>query len=285
MLDQVLISMRPKQWTKNLFVFAAVAFTGNLFNLPLFLNAILAFFIFCCLSGSVYIINDVIDRKADKQHPQKKERPIAAGKLDHIKAIKAAIIIAFAGLAFSFFLPLYFVISAVAYLVLLFCYSLFLKDIIIIDAMTVSIGFVLRLLAGGFAISIISSPWSLIMVFFLAMFMSLVKRRVERESLGDLAIAYRKSLAYYRKETLDYIVVISATSVIIFYALFSLFFVRSQHLYVTLPFVVYGVFRYMYLAFEKNMGRDPSVLFLEDKPLLLDVIGWIVTSIVVIYSA
>lgn len=275
--------MRPKQWTKNLFIFAAIVFTRNLTNPSLLINSLLAFIIFCGLSGVVYIINDIMDSKNDKNHPQKKIRPIASGRLSQGQALVAALSIASVSLILAFLLPMNFVFCTLAYLLLMIAYSLFLKSLIIIDVIIVSLGFALRLLAGGYAISIVSTVWSLIMTFFLAIFITLIKRRAEREILGDNAINHRKNLRYYRKDYLDYIIIISATSVIISYTLFTLFSGKNTNLFLTIPFVLYGVFRYMYVAIEYKIGEDPSLLFIKDKPLFYNMLSWVIVSVIIIY--
>lgn len=285
MLRDIIKSMRPEQWAKNLFVFAAVMFTGNLTNPPLIMRSILAFIIFCGLSGAIYIINDMRDIGADRNHPKKKARPIASGKLQQSPALVAAISIALASLGLSFFLPINFIVCASAYLLLLIAYSLFLKSLLLIDAIVISFGFVLRLLAGNSAISILSTPWAMIMTFFLAMFISLIKRKAEGEILGDTAVSYRRNLVYYKKASADYIIIILAASVIISYTLFTLLSGKNINLYLTIPFVLYGVFRYIYLVFEKNMGADPSSIFIHDRPLFFCIMSWAAASAIIIYFA
>lgn len=283
MLKQILISMRPQQWSKNLFIFAAIIFTGNLFNLSLLSKSILAFIIFCVLSGAVYIINDLTDIEYDRSHPKKKNRPIASGNLKQRPAFWSAILMTLVGLSLSFLLPINFLFCALTYLLLILSYSLFLKSFILLDVITVSLGFVLRLSSGGFAISIISSPWSLIMTFFLAIFISLIKRRSEKDTLAENAPLLRKNLRYYSKEYLDYLIIISSTNVIISYTLFALFSGKNTNLFITIPFVLYGALRYLYLSFECSLGGDPAILFIKDRPLFYNILIWVGTTIIIIY--
>ncbi|MCM8795544.1 MAG: UbiA prenyltransferase family protein [Candidatus Omnitrophica bacterium] len=282
LIKQIIISMRPRQWIKNLCIFAAVIFTGNLRNLILLIRSSWAFVIFCGLSGAVYIINDIRDKYEDKNHPLKKERPIASGRLKIRPALISAVLITLVSLYLSFFLPLNFIISALIYFLLMLSYSLFLRQVIIIDVIIVSLGYVLRVLAGGFAISILSTPWSLMMTFFVAVFISFVKRKAEKITWEEKN-SYRKNLRYYKRETLDYLIIISATIVIISYAQFAIFSGKNQNLYITIPFVLYGVFRYMYLAFEYNSGDEPSIIFIKDKPLFYNILLWILASVIIIY--
>jgi len=277
--------MRPKQWSKNLFLFAALIFTGNIAKPLLVLRAILGFLIFCVLSGAVYIINDILDKNNDLNHPLKCNRPIASGRLKIKYASLIAVIIIILALFISFLLPFEFRITSLAYLVLLTAYSLFLKKLIILDVIVVSLGFVLRLLAGGFAISIFSTSWSIILVFFLGVFISLVKRRAEKLTLGEKAILHRQNLKYYKNLTLNYFIIISANTVIISYVLFSFFSGKSPYLYLTIPFVLYGVYRYMFLNFEKNLGEEPAILFFKDKPLFYCIILWLIISIIILYKS
>jgi 4-hydroxybenzoate polyprenyltransferase len=275
--------MRPQQWAKNLFIFAALIFSGNAVNLAALAKTCLAFLIFCALAGAGYIINDIIDRDKDRSHPVKKRRPIASGSLKVSSALISAILIILIVLLLSLLLPLYFGLSVIIYLFLILAYSLFLRSVIIIDIIIISLGFVLRLLAGGFAISVFSTPWALTMTFFLAIFISLVKRRAEKIELGEAVVAHRKNLQYYKKETIDYFIIISANSVILSYTSFAFFSGKNIHLFITIPFVLYGVFRYMYLAFEHNMGEDPSLVFIQDRPLFYNILCWAIVSTAIIY--
>jgi 4-hydroxybenzoate polyprenyltransferase len=283
-IRNVIYSLRPKQWSKNILIFAAIIFTGNLTDAGLLTRSAAAFIIFCGLSGVIYLINDIIDKDRDRKHPTNKERPIAKGTLDEKTAIAAAIVISAVCLPASLILSKNFFFCAVTYLVLLFSYSIILKNFAIVDVLTVSMGFVLRLIAGGLAIGIVSSPWSAVMTFFLAVFVSFSKRRTERQLFGDIAAAYRSNLRHYHKETLDYIVIVSATTVIISYVLFTLLSGKNPYLYVTVPFVIYGVFRYMFLTFEKNLGAEPANLFMSDKPLFASVALWAIISTILIYT-
>src|SRR5213594_3456876 len=266
MLGAVLVSLRPRQWVKNLFVFAGLVFGQRLFT-PAVWPALGAFAIFCGLSGVVYLVNDVADRDQDRLHPKKRERPIAAGRLP----IRVALGV------------------AVAYVVLLTAYSTWLKHIVIVDVLTVAVGFVLRALAGTLAIDVAISGWLLICTILLALFLALGKRRHEYLALGAEAARHRPILAEYNAGLLDQMIAVVTASTVTAYALYTMSpetvaKFHTQLLPVTLPFVLYGIFRYLYLLYRRQLGGNPSELFLNDRALLLNTACWIAAVLLIIYG-
>ncbi|UCE73005.1 MAG: decaprenyl-phosphate phosphoribosyltransferase, partial [Methanomassiliicoccales archaeon] len=209
MIAELIISMRPKQWYKNLIIFVCIVFSKNLLSFDLWFNIISAFAIFCLLSGSEYLINDILDREKDRKHPRKRKRPIASGtlKISHASVFAVIfIILAFAG---AYLINTWFLLISIAYFVLILSYSLLLKHLIIVDLLVISIGFVIRAVAGCLAIDVFISPWLIICAFLIAMFLALGKRRHELILLGGEAKKHRKILQGYTSEMLDQMINIS----------------------------------------------------------------------------
>lgn len=284
----LVISMRPTQWTKNLFIFAALLFSKNLFDPPLLLTTVLVFILFCLLSGSAYLINDVIDLERDKKHPDKAKRPLPTGQLKVSQAIVAAIIVSLISLAVSFFINLHLGLVTLSYFLLMTAYTLFLKDVVIIDVLTISFGFALRVVAGAVAITVEISPWLLICTIFLALFLALAKRRHELILLGDTASAHRKILREYTPRLLDEMISVVTTSTLIAYTLYTISprtieKLHTTRLIFTVPFVLYGIFRYLYLVHQKNLGGSPENILIKDKPLIINILLWILLIIIILY--
>lgn len=276
-------AMRPKQWIKNLFVFVGIIFSGNLLAAPMLLKVAGAFAVFCLLSGAVYLVNDIADLEKDREHPRKKNRPLAAGLISRNGAAAAAVITTAASLAMAFALsPALGLISAV-YFGLMLIYSFYLKSIIILDVFTIALGFVLRVVAGTEVIRVYLSPWAVMCTFFLALFLALGKRRNEKIVLGDNANNHRVSLESYSLALIDQMISIVTTSTIVSYFLYT--FKSGQHLIslITIPFVVFGLFRYLYLVYSENSGGSPEEIIISDRPLQITVLLWIATSLAVLY--
>ncbi|HYB40744.1 MAG TPA: decaprenyl-phosphate phosphoribosyltransferase [Candidatus Methylomirabilis sp.] len=287
MTSALLASLRPRQWVKNLFVFAAVVFSQNLFT-PLILPALAAFAIFCALSGGVYLVNDVADIEKDRRHPAKRERPIAAGVLPRSTAVGAALLLFAAALAAAFALSVPFGLVALAYAALLIAYSFWLKSLVILDVLTLAVGFVLRAVAGGEAVGVDISGWLIICTILIALFLALGKRRHEYLSLEGAAAAHRPILAEYSEGFLDQMIAVVTASTVMAYALYTMWpeTVAKFHtrlLPLTLPFVLYGVFRYLYLLYHRELGGSPSDLLLTDRALLVNTLLWMVALIAIIY--
>ena len=288
MLAAVLVSLRPRQWVKNLFVFAGLVFGQRLFT-PSFWPAFAAFLIFCGLSGAIYLVNDVADRDKDRLHPKKRGRPVAAGRLPVGVALGAAVVLVAAGLAAAAAISAGVLLVALAYVVLLTAYSVWLKHVVIVDVLTVSVGFVLRALAGTLAIDVAISGWLLICTILIALFLALGKRRHEYLALEADAARHRPILAEYSAGLLDQMIAVVTASTVTAYALYTMSpetvaKFHTQLLPVTLPFVLYGIFRYLYLLYRRQLGGNPSELFLNDRALLVNSACWIAAVLLIIYG-
>ncbi len=281
MLREIFITMRPKQWYKNLVIFIGIAFSLNLLNINLWLIIISAFFIFCLLSGSIYLINDVLDIEKDRKHPKKRERPLPSGKLKSYQAIIAATTFTLIALVGSYIINLPFFIISLAFFLLIMLYSLYLKNFIIVDIMIISTGFVMRAVAGALAISVIVSPWLIICAFLLALFLALGKRRHELFLLGDKVNEHRQSLDSFSTEMLDQMIIITTSTLIMSYSLYT-FFTGKLLMMVTIPFAFYGIFRYLFLIHSKNMGGEPEMIF-KDKGMVLSIVLWALVVFLVLY--
>jgi 4-hydroxybenzoate polyprenyltransferase len=284
------VSLRPEQWTKNLVVLAALAFSKHLFERGPLLRSLLAFAIFCGLSGAVYLLNDVADVERDRLHPLKKLRPIASGQLSVRTAVSIAVVLGFACLALSFLLGRPFAACAAVYLSLNLAYSFRLKEVVIVDVLSVSLGFVLRAVAGAVAIGVEISDWLLICTILLALFLTLAKRRHELTSLNQSASGHRKILAEYSPYLLDQMISVVTASLVTAYAFYTTApdtreKFATDRLVWTLPFVLYGIFRYLYLVHQKEKGGSPTDILLTDRPLLLVVGLWAAAIVAIVYSA
>ena len=287
MIGAVVVSLRPRQWVKNLFVFAGVVFGQKLLTPALF-SAFGAFLIFCGLSGAVYLLNDVADREQDRLHPEKRNRPVAAGRLPAGVAVIAAVVLIGVGLGASFLISGRFALTALAYVVLLSAYSAWLKHLVIVDVLVVAIGFVLRAVAGALAVQVAISGWLLICTILLALFLALGKRRHEVISLESEAVRHRAILAEYSAALLDQMIAVVTASTVTAYALYTMSpeTVAKFHtalLPATLPFVLYGVFRYLYLLYQRQIGGNPSDAVLHDRALLLNTLLWMASVLLIIY--
>jgi 4-hydroxybenzoate polyprenyltransferase len=288
MVTGLVVSLRPRQWVKNLFLFAGLVFGQKLFT-PAVWTAGAAFLIFCGLSGAVYLLNDVADRGRDRLHPDKRHRPVAAGHLSVPAAVTAAIVLIVAGLAASVWLSRGFALAALSYVVLLTAYSAWLKHLVIVDVLVVAIGFVLRAVAGALAVQVAISGWLLICTILLALFLALGKRRHEVLSLEGAAPQHRAILAEYSAGLLDQMIAVVTASAVTAYALYTMSpeTVAKFHtalLPATLPFVLYGIFRYLYLLYQRHLGGNPSDAVLRDRALLLNTLLWMGSVLLIIYG-
>jgi 4-hydroxybenzoate polyprenyltransferase len=286
-LAAIVGSLRPRQWVKNLFVFAGLIFAQKLFT-PLIGPAVAAFAIFCALSGAIYLLNDVADRDKDRLHPTKRLRPVAAGQLPVPLAVGVGAALIVASLAASVMLSPALAVVALAYVALLTAYSAGLKRVVIVDVIVVASGFVLRAVAGAVAIDVEISGWLLICTILIALFLALGKRRHEYLALGEDAARHRPVLAEYSAALLDQMIAVVTASTVTAYALYTMSpetvaKFHTQLLPATLPFVLYGIFRYLYLLYRRQLGGNPSELFLNDRPLLIDGLLWLLTVLVIIY--
>ncbi|MFX0198277.1 MAG: decaprenyl-phosphate phosphoribosyltransferase [Candidatus Hodarchaeota archaeon] len=287
-LKQIILSMRPKQWTKNIVLFAALIFSQNLFHGQNFLRVLEAFILFTLLSGGVYIFNDLIDIEKDRYHPKKFQRPLASGKLKPTNAIIAFILIGTAGLVFSFLLNVRFGLVALSYIILQLAYTFSLKHIIILDVFCVAAGFVLRVLAGAVVLDVPVSTWFLVCTMLLALFLSFCKRRHELINLEGEAVNHRKSLKEYNPYLLDQMIAVVTASTLMSYALYTMATETTQkfgttNLKYTIPLVLFGIFRYLYLIHQKNEGGNPESIILKDKPMILNICIFVLMITVILY--
>jgi len=281
MLKELLITMRPHQWYKNLVLFVSIIFSLNIRNLQMWSIAILAFFVFCLISGGEYIINDIIDREKDRNHPKKQKRPIASGMLKLNHALLFAIILIIGGLIASYFINIQFMILSISYILLILLYSLILKHIIIVDMLVISIGFVIRAIAGGVAINVFVSPWLIVCTFLVALFLAIAKRRHELVLLGDEGKNHRKILSDYSTMVLDQMMSIATAALIISYSMYT-FLSNNYYMMLTIPFAIYGIFRYLLLVHLSNFGGEAEMLF-KDRGMQICIALWGVTAIGVLY--
>lgn len=285
----LVLSLRPSQWTKNLIVFAGLLFGQRLLDPSAIALSSAAFAVFCALSGVVYLINDVADREADRRHPLKRLRPIASGQVPVGLALGVALGLGSAALVSAFLLRFEFGVISAAYLGLLALYSGPLKHIVIIDVLTIAIGFVIRAAAGAIVIAEPASHWLLIVTILLALFLALSKRRHELVLLADGATSHRRILQEYSPYLLDQMISVVTASTLVAYAFYTVSPETIQNfntdkLGLTLPFPLYGIFRYLYLVHQKSGGGSPSDMLLTDKPLLLCVLLWALTVALIIYG-
>jgi 4-hydroxybenzoate polyprenyltransferase len=289
-VSNLFLSLRPYQWTKNLIVFAALVFSKHLFDPGPLGRASLAFAVFCGLSGAVYLVNDVVDIERDRLHPRKRLRPIASGALGPGLALGAAGVLLLACGAASLALGTSFALAAGAYVALNLLYSFKLKNVVILDVLAISLGFVLRAVAGGLAISVQVSEWLLICTILLALFLALSKRRHELTSLEEGATHHRAILSEYNPYLLDQMISVVTASCVTAYAFYTTAEetrakFQTDRLTWTMPFVLYGIFRYLYLVHHKEQGGSPAEILLTDRPLLIAVALWAAAAVVILYSS
>jgi 4-hydroxybenzoate polyprenyltransferase len=288
MLYQLFISMRPKQWSKNVIVFAGLFFAEDVFDPAKIKAALIAFAAFCLISSAGYLINDVVDREKDRLHPVKRNRPIAAKKLAWQTAIVFAVLFIFISLLAGFCKNLTLGLIIAFYFGLTLSYSLILKRMIVVDVMIIASGFMLRAIGGTIAIEEHISSWLIICTIFLALFLALTKRRAEVVNLGDNAATVRKTLAGYSLSFLDQMINVVTAACLMAYALYTLDPATvekfgTRNLMFTLPFVIYGLFRYLFLVHNRHLGEAPDVAILKDIPILMCIFLYAATVVAIIY--
>ena len=287
MLKALMKTMRPRQWTKNAFVLAAVVFDQQLFNPAAILRSLGAFLVFCLLSGTVYILNDIIDVEADRQHPKKRLRPIPSGKLPIPTAIAAAVVILLLTFPLAFWLSPGLGIISLAYFLINIAYSNWLKHMPLIDVLTIAAGFVLRVAAGVSVIEVQRfSPWLYVVTTLFALYLGFGKRRAELTTLAETAGSHRRVLDGYTLPFLDQLITIVSSTTLIAYSLytFSAPNLPDNHtMMLTIPFVMYGIFRYLYLIYVKEEGGAPEELLLTDRPLQATIALFALTVLIIFY--
>jgi 4-hydroxybenzoate polyprenyltransferase len=285
----LLLSLRPAQWTKNLILFGGLIFGNKLLQSDAVIASTLGFLVFCALSGVVYLVNDVRDVTADRQHPVKSRRPIASGAISAPAALIAALVIAIAALALAWRLGPGFALIAATYVTLLTIYSVVLKHVVILDVLTIALGFVLRAAAGAAVIHVAISHWLLVVTLLGALFLALGKRRGEISTLADGGAGHRPILADYSTALLDQMITIVAASTLVAYAFYTInpetvARFGTDWLVLTLPFPLYGLFRYLFLIHQRDGGANPSETLFSDRPILLCVALWACVAAGVIYG-
>lgn len=275
--------VRPKQWYKNLLLFVGLVFAKELGQPDLLLLAILGFLAFCALSGAVYTFNDIIDRDRDKQHPRKSNRPIPSGRVSIEGATGFGVVLLIIGLGVSFFIHWLFLLVALAYLVEGVSYSLYLKNVVIVDALTLATGFVIRAYAGTVAVDVPVSPWLVICVFLLALFLAFGKRRHELALLGDQAENHREILKHYSLHMVEDMMSVSTATLIMAYAMYT-FLAANQYMMLTIPFSIYGLLRYTFLVHMADKGGEPEQIF-KDLPSVVNLALWVLAVVLILYYA
>ena len=292
-LRSLLISMRPRQWTKNLIVYMALIFSvGDAWHvrevdswLPLLGRASLALALFCLVSSADYLVNDVRDRETDRLHPTKRRRPIAAGVLSPKAALGWASLLSLGGLGGMFALDLRAGGVVAGYIVLMLAYSFYLKHAVLLDIMTIAAGFVLRAMIGALVIDVPISPWLYVMTALGALFLAINKRRSELLLLDEQANQHRATLGEYTPDLLNQLAATVTASTLIAYGLYTFTadnLPENHSMMLTIPFVLYGIFRYLFLVHARNQGGSPEEVLLKDWPLLLDILLWVAASLAVL---
>jgi 4-hydroxybenzoate polyprenyltransferase len=280
--------MRPRQWTKNGFVFAALLFDRRLDDLPSVQNTLIAFALLCLLSSAVYIMNDLVDIQSDREHPVKRSRPLPSGELKPMTAALASIVLAAGSLSTGFILAPLFGLILVIYLVIQIAYTLWLKHMVLLDVLAIASGFVLRVAAGVAVLEQVQrfSPWLYVCTALLALFLALGKRRHEILILGQGASNHRAILQEYNLDLIDRLMGIVTTSALVAYSLYTFLAegMPDNHLMMlTIPFVLYGLFRYLYLIHVRQEGGAPEEILLRDRPLQVNLICWIALVFISLY--
>lgn len=292
-LKYLLKTMRPHQWIKNIFVFTAIAFSEQRLwtDADKLLITMAAFGVFCMAASAIYLINDLVDIEKDRAHPRKRNRPLAAGKITPTQATIAAIVLVVTAIPLAYVIDpdLGFLINLVIYVIVQgILYSYWLKNVVIFDILTVTAGFVLRAVAGAAVLNITITPWLLVCMGLLALFISIGKRRHELVLLEQGAGEHRRILAEYSVPMLDQMMSIVTASIIMTYSMttFSAPAVPREPypaLMITIPFVVYGIFRYIYLIYQRDGGGSPDEMVVKDMPLALDIILWALTVLLIMF--
>ena len=283
-------AMRPRQWTKNFLVFVAVIFAKKLGDTHLVFLAALAFIAFCALASATYLLNDLLDLERDRQHPTKRFRPLTSGDLSPRTATIASLVLTLVAYGLGAYVGFWFAFTLAVYHVLTMGYSYWLKNIVILDVFAVATMFVIRAIAGAAAVSVEISPWLVVCTTFLALFLAINKRRNELLVLEQEATGHRATLGEYSPHLLDQMSTTVTAATVISYALYTLdpttvSKMGTPYMYLTIPFVLFGLFRYMYLSYQREAGGAPERVLLTDRPLLVAVLLWALTVVAVVYHA
>jgi 4-hydroxybenzoate polyprenyltransferase len=288
-LRSLLVSMRLPHWVKNLFLFAALIFSGRLLHIGDLLLTLVGFVLFSISSSAIYLINDIADVEKDKLHPEKCHRPIPSGELSIRTAASVAVILLAVALVGSFIVSAPFGLVAATYVLVNIAYSFYLKHVVILDVMSIAISFVLRVVAGAVIIGVPSSEWLILCTLLLSLFLGFAKRRHELLILEKDATVHRAVLEHYSPYFLDQMTAIVTASTVMSYALYTISDetvkkFNTKSLIYTVPFVLYGIFRYLYLVHKREEGGNPTKIILTDIPLILNVVAWVLVCAYIIYS-
>ena len=287
MFKNIIKTFRIKQWLKNGFLFAAIIFDGQLFNIDAFSHTFAGFLVFCLLSSSVYTLNDVFDKEADKQHPIKSSRPIASGKIPLHTAVFIALLMSSTALIAAYFLSPSFLVLCGVYLFMNILYSKWLKHIPILDVMIIAAGFVIRVAAGVSLIKVDRfSPWLYVVTTLLSLFIGFGKRRAELVLLSKDANQHRVVFEGYSIPFLDQLITIVSSTTVVSYSLYTFSapnLPENHSMMLTIPFVLYGIFRYLYLIQIEQSGGAPEELVLKDNPLKLSVLFYGISVLIIFY--
>jgi len=275
---------RPKQWTKNLFVFGALFFSKQMFDADKVLSALLTFVAFCLISSAVYVLNDIVDAEKDRQHPKKKNRPLAAGTIKIPAAIVYGVLLLAAALLLSYSIDWRVMGILLVYFVMNILYSFWLKHVVLVDVFVIALGFVFRVTAGSYALPVDPSEWLLLCTLLLALFLGLSKRRAELLLLASGAKSHRKILDDYSDDKLiDQLISLVSSTTIMAYALYTFNSPAGTRMMYTIPFVIYAIFRYLFLVYKRERGGEPANILLGDKPFLGACVLWALTAFLLIY--
>ena len=282
----LLLATRPKQWTKNLLLFFGLIFALKLFDQRLAVLAAAGFLVFCAISSAVYLINDVADVEKDRQHPVKRKRPLAAGIVQPGQAIALAAVLVAVALPVAFMLRPLFGLVTLGYLVLMLAYSFLLKHVVLIDVFAIAAGFVIRAAAGAIVVEVPISPWLYVCTVLAALFVGLAKRRHELVLLNSGASSHRRILDEYSPEFLDQLITIVTAATVMAYSLYTFSadnLPKNHAMMLTTPFVLYGIFRYLYLVYMRNAGGSPEEVLLKDVPFLANALLWMGAAVAILY--
>jgi 4-hydroxybenzoate polyprenyltransferase len=287
-LPPLIRAMRPLQWSKNSLVFAALLFDRRVFQFDRLWHSLAAALVFCAVSSAIYLVNDIRDVEQDRHHPRKRFRPIAAREVSVGQAARVATVLLLAGLVTAFAVRIEFAAVIIAYIALMIAYSYGLKRMVILDVFAIAAGFVLRAAGGALAISVPISPWLYVCTALGALFIGFGKRRNEIVTLEAAAGQHRANLDEYSLPMLDQIIAIVSAAMLISYSLYTFDAANvkdSRAMMLTIPFVAYGLFRYLYLIYRRGEGGSPEVLLIKDPGLISCIVGWVATSLVILYLA
>ncbi|HIJ56435.1 MAG TPA: decaprenyl-phosphate phosphoribosyltransferase [Deltaproteobacteria bacterium] len=287
-LKHVIVSMRPVQWVKNLFIFAGLIFSGNLFHPEALIRVGNGFILFSLVASSIYVFNDIIDLEYDRAHPEKKNRPLAAGLMSVPAAYACSILLAAAGLICALALDQVFFAILLSYLIINVAYTIKIKKIVILDIMCIASGFVLRVLAGTELAEVMASDWLILCTIMLSLFLGFSKRRHELVVTGTDALSHRKVLGDYSISFLDQMIAVATACTVMSYALYTVSpqtvsRFGTRNLVFSIPFVIYGIYRYLYLIHQKNMGGNPTRELVSDLPMLINALLWALLVVLIIY--